>query len=214
MRGYVANNRLSEANMSTIISEIEGLYRTNPRADVTSILTSILLNLLAAQHTLFDTFVILHAGFVAALYRVVGLDLAAYLVQTLVERFDALYGEEGKDSVNMVVFLSELYNFGVVGAGLVFDFIRMFLGRLDEFDTEVLLKIIQNSGQQLRQEDPSALKEIVILMQSRIDEIGQSNLTYVPATSGLTVVFVQSSWSRRSSILRITAQKQQLPPPS
>jgi nucleolar MIF4G domain-containing protein 1 len=164
--------------MSTIISEIEGLYRANPRADVTSILTSILLGLLAAQHSFLDTFVILHAGFVAALYRVIGLDFGAYLVQTLVEKFDALYDEEGKDSVNLVVFLSELYNFGVVGAGLIFDFIRMLLVRLDEFDTEVLLKIIQNSGQQLRQEDPSALKEIVILMQSRIDEIGQSNLRY------------------------------------
>lgn len=173
--------------MSTIISEIEGLYRTNPRAGVTSILTSILLSLLAAQHVLLDTFVILHAGFVAALYRVVGLDFGAYLVQTLVEKFDALYGEEGKDSLNLVVFLSELYNFGVIGAGLVFDFIRIFLERLDEFDAEVLLKIVQNSGQQLRQEDPSALKEIVILMQSRIDEIGQSNLRYKPRqVSGLT----------------------------
>jgi len=130
--------------MSTILSEIEGLYRSHPRADVTSILTNILLNLLAAQHTLLDTFVILHAGFVAALYRVVGLDFGAYLVQTLVERFGALYGNEGKDALNLVVFLSELYNFGVVGATLVFDFIRMFLQRLGELDTEMLLKVVQS----------------------------------------------------------------------
>jgi nucleolar MIF4G domain-containing protein 1 len=136
--------------MSTIVSEIEGLYRSHPRADVSSILTDILLNLLSAQHTLLDTFVILHAGFVAALYRIIGLDFGAYLVQTLVERFDALYGKEGKDALNLVVFLSELYNFGVVGAGLVFDLIRMFLERLDEFDTEMLLKIVQSSFHDFR----------------------------------------------------------------
>ena len=130
--------------MSTILSEIERLYRSHPRADVTSILTNILLNLLAAQHVLLDTFVILHAGFVAALYRVVGLDFGAHLVQTLVERFDALYGNGRKDAVNLVLFLSELYTFGVVGPALLFDFVRMFLQRLDEVDTEMLLKVVQS----------------------------------------------------------------------
>lgn len=161
-------NRLSEANMSTILAEIENLYRTHPRADVTSTLTSLLLTILTAPQTLLDTFLILHAGFVAALYRIIGIDFAAHLVQTIIERFDQVYPEAGKDGINLIVFLSELYNFGVVGCGLIYDLIRMFLEKLDDYDTELLLKLIQNSGQQLRQDDPSALKDIVILMQSRV----------------------------------------------
>jgi len=137
-------NRLSESNISTILTEIEALYLTHPRAHVTSLLTDLLLTILSAQQALLDTFVILHAGFVAALYRVIGLDFGACLVQTLIERFDVVYGENGKEASNLIVFLGELYNFGVVGCTLVYDLIRMFLEGMTEVDTELLLKIIQS----------------------------------------------------------------------
>jgi len=65
-------------------------------------------------------------------------------VQTLIERFDSVYPESGKDGINLIVFLSELYNFGVVGAGLIYDLIRMFLERVSEYDTELLLKVVQS----------------------------------------------------------------------
>ena len=130
--------------MSTIISEIESLYRTHPRANVTSTLTTLLLTILSAEQTLLDTFVILHAGFVAALYRIMGTDFCAYLVQILVERFDEIHLKSGKESTNLVAFMSELYNFRVVGAGLIYDLIRLFLENLTEIDTELLLKIIQS----------------------------------------------------------------------
>ena len=142
---------------------------------------------------------ILHAGFVAALYRIMGTDFCAFLVQTLVERFESIHHKSGKENTNLVAFLSELYNFGVVGAGLIYDLIRLFLETLNEIDTELLLKIIQSkqscrwnkvdaidSGQQLRQDDPSALKEIVILMQSKVSEVPPESLRYfVPAVSVL-----------------------------
>jgi nucleolar MIF4G domain-containing protein 1 len=130
--------------MATILTEIESLYRSHPRAHITSTLTTLLLTILSSQQSLIDTFVILHAGFVAALYRLIGLDFGAYLVQTLVERFDKVYEMQGKDGINLLVFLSELYNFGVVGAGLIYDLIRIFLENMSEFDTELLLKIVQS----------------------------------------------------------------------
>ena len=132
--------------MSTILTEIESLYRTHPRANVTSTLTALLLTILSAQQTLLDTFVILHAGFVAALYRLIGTDFGAHLIQTLVERFDEVWKDSGKESTNLVTFLSELYNFGVVGAGLIYDLIRIFLEELNETDTELLLKVVQSKS--------------------------------------------------------------------
>ena len=80
----------------------------------------------------------------AALFRIVGLDFAAHLVQTLIEQFDQIYIKQGKDCLNLVIFLSELYNFGVVGAALVYDLIRVFLDKLSDFDTELLLKVVQS----------------------------------------------------------------------
>jgi nucleolar MIF4G domain-containing protein 1 len=141
-----AHYSLSESNMSTILGEIETLYRTHPRANVTSALTTLLLTILSAQQTLLDTFVILHAGFVAALYRLIGTDFGAHLIQTLVERFDEVRKHSGKESTNLVTFLSELYNFGVVGAGLIYDLIRTFLEELNENDTELLLKVVQSKS--------------------------------------------------------------------
>jgi len=132
--------------MASILSEVESLYRTHPRANVTSSLTFLLLTILSTQQSLLDTFVILHAGFVAALYRLMGVDFGAHLVQTLVERFDQVYGNGGKDVINLVVFLSELYNFGVVGPVLMYDLIRVFLENLNEIDTELLLKIVQSTS--------------------------------------------------------------------
>ena len=130
--------------MATILSEIENLYRTNPRATVTSALTSLLLTILTATQSLLDTFVILHAGFVAALYRLIGLDFGAHLVQTLVEQLDIAYKSQQKECINLIGFLSELYNFGVVGAALIYDLVRLFMEDLGEFATELLLKVIQS----------------------------------------------------------------------
>lgn len=83
-----------------------------------------------------------------------------------------------------MVLLSELYNFQVISCILLYDIIRDLLGEtLSEFRVELLLKILRSkqscrifsfvftstdSGQQLRQDDPSALKDIVTLAQSSI----------------------------------------------
>jgi nucleolar MIF4G domain-containing protein 1 len=132
--------------MAKVLEEVEGLYRVYPRIHVTSTITNLLFNVLSSQQTLLDTFVILHAGFVAALYRVLGTDFGAHLIQSLIERFDELYKVRAKEGISLLVFLSELYNFGVVGPGLVYDLIRMFLEGMGEYDTEILLKVVQSKN--------------------------------------------------------------------
>lgn len=144
-------NKLSEANLVSILAEIEKLYREHPRQNVTSTLTTLLLNLLSERSVLQDTFVILHAGFIAAIYKVIGMDFGAEIVQKLVETFDKGGDErgafEGKETINLMSLLSQLYNFQVVGSTLVFDYIRMFLEKITESNTELLLKIIRSMTQ-------------------------------------------------------------------
>ncbi|KAJ9267852.1 hypothetical protein DTO195F2_186 [Paecilomyces variotii] len=174
-------NKLSEANLVSILGEIEKLYREYPRQNVTSTLTTLLLNLLCERSVMQDTFVILHAGFIAAIYKVVGMDFGAEIVQKLVETFDKGGDErgafEGKEAINLMSLLSQLYNFQVVGSTLVFDYVRMFLEKITESNTELLLKIIRNSGPQLRQDDPSSLKDIVLLIQPAIAQVGEESLS-------------------------------------
>ncbi|KAI9037274.1 MIF4G domain-containing protein [Aspergillus affinis] len=174
-------NKLSEANMVSILSEFEKLYRDYPRGEVTSTLINLLFGLICERSALQDTFVILHAGFIAAVYKVVGIDFGAQLVQKIVEMFDAGGDEKGKfggkEAINLISLLSQLYNFHVIGSTLIFDYIRLFLQEITEDNTELLLKIIRNSGPQLRQDDPSSLKDIVLLIQPAIAKAGESALT-------------------------------------
>lgn len=146
-------NRLSEVKMLSVLSEIETLYRTNPRGHVTSTLSNILISIVCDPSSLLDTFMILHAGFVAGIYKLIGTDFGAHIVQRIVEDFDVHYQKTNgikdpslgtKECTNLVSFLAELYNFQVVGCVLVFDLIRIFLGEITELNTELLLKIVRS----------------------------------------------------------------------
>ena len=83
---------------------------------------------------------------------------AAHFVQCLIASYErhcgALKGcdspqpaanePKGKECLNLIVLLSELYNFRVVSCVLVYDIIRGLLSTLDEFDVELLLKVTRS----------------------------------------------------------------------
>ncbi|PYI32311.1 hypothetical protein BP00DRAFT_494660 [Aspergillus indologenus CBS 114.80] len=174
-------NKLSEANMISILAEFEKLYRDYPRGEVTSTLITLLFGMICERSALSDTFIILHAGFIAAVYKVMGMDFGAEIVQKIVETFDARGDERGpfsgKEAINLISLLSQLYNFHVISSTLMFDYIRIFLQDITEENTELLLKIIRNSGPQLRQDDPSSLKDIVLLIQPAVAKAGEASLS-------------------------------------
>lgn len=176
-------NRLSEANLVTILGDVENIYRDHPRQQVTTTLLDLLLGLLSDPTTLQDTFIILHAGFIAAVYKIVGTDFGAQAIQEINEDFSQNYNlctdqdKAGKKLTNLISLLAELYNFQVIGSNLIYDFVRLFLDELSETNTELLLKIIRNSGPQLRQDDPSSLKEIVLQLQAAVADLGEDKLS-------------------------------------
>ncbi|TFK70346.1 MIF4G-domain-containing protein [Pluteus cervinus] len=177
-------NRMSEQNIASILDSTEEVYRNNRRHDVTSTITDLIIDGVASHSSLLDSFVVLHAAFVASLHKLIGIEFAAYFVQTVVALYEKHYSEvqvpvdsdpsdqeetHGKECSNLMVLLSELYNFQVISATLIYDLIRGLLnGDLTEFNVELLLKITRNSGHQLRQDDPSALKDIIQIVQSKV----------------------------------------------
>jgi nucleolar MIF4G domain-containing protein 1 len=96
-------NRLSEANLPSILTAVLDLYNSNARQHCTSVLVSLLTNLISDPSVLTDTFLILHAGFSAALYRSLGPDFGAQLLESLVQSFDTHHSspEEGKQPLNI-----------------------------------------------------------------------------------------------------------------
>ncbi|KAL2423480.1 Suppressor of glycerol defect protein 1 [Exophiala dermatitidis] len=167
-------NKLSEANLVSILGEVEKIYQSNPRQDVTTVLIDLLLTTFCNKSTLQNTFVILHAAFAAAVYKVVGVDFGAELLSQLVERFEQYHGDgdtptgnvaAGKESLNLISLLSNLFTFHMVSSTIIFDHIRLLLSKLSESNTEILLRLVRDCGPQLRQDDPSSLKAIVQMMQ-------------------------------------------------
>jgi nucleolar MIF4G domain-containing protein 1 len=173
-------NRLSEANILTILRDIEQIYQNNPRGYVNSTLVDLLMGMLSDPSSLIDTFIILHAGFIASIYKVIGPDFGAQIVERVVSEFDQHYegnkAGSGKQTTNLMSLVAELYTFQVIGSNLVFDYVRFFLDELSDINTELLLRIVRAAGPQLRQDDPTALKDIVVLLQKSVAKVGQNTL--------------------------------------
>lgn len=173
-------NRLSEANMLSILQSVEEVYQKSARQHVTSTMIDLLVNLVSDPSILNDTFLILHAGFATALFKVVGTDFGAQMLEQIIAGIDRSRTEdsgEGKATLNLIGFLSYLYTFQLTGSAIMFDYIRIFLEELSESNTELLLRMIRTSGAQLRSEDPSALKDIVLLLQRSVAQIGEDKLS-------------------------------------
>lgn len=185
-------NRLTEANLPSILGSVEELYRRNARQPVTSTLVNVLLTSVCEPTSLPDTLIILPAGFIAAIYKVIGTDFGAHVIQRIVELFDEHYiqttklpdrgsaaaeSDSSKETSNLVTLLAELYNFQVIGSNLIFDYIRLFLGAFSELNTELLLRIIRISGPQLRQDEPSSLKDIVNMLRPAVASVGQDHIS-------------------------------------
>ncbi|KHJ31758.1 putative glycerol defect protein 1 suppressor [Erysiphe necator] len=171
-------NRLTESNLISILGEVENLYRIHPRQDVTSTLLDILLESVCIPTSLPDTLIILPAGLITAIYKVIGTDFGAEAVQRIVLLWDEYYAraigasssnfktELSKETSNLIMLIAMIYIFQVIGSNILFDYIRFILKELSELNTELLLKIIRTCGPQLRQDDPSSLKDIVVMVRT------------------------------------------------
>lgn len=55
-------------------------------------------------------------------------------------------GEPGKEAPNIIVLISELYNFQVIGCILIYDLVRDLLSQpqLSEYNVELLLKVVRS----------------------------------------------------------------------
>lgn len=169
-------NRLSESNIIDIVKQIGHLYTNHARHDVSRLIMDLLIDRLSDMTALNDTYIILHAGFIAALHKTIGMEFAAAILQRIVEEYDKqskLPTEvAGKRPVNLALTLAELYNFQTISSVLIYDLVRGYIRSLTETDAELLLKIVRNSGFQLRQDDPGALKEISIMLQETVKRLG------------------------------------------
>lgn len=118
------------------------------------------------------TFLILHAAFLAAFFRINGTDFGAQCIESIITKLDESSKGEGtavssKQTLNLASLLAHLYNLGVVNSNLIFDVIREYLDVVTEAHTELLLRLVRSCGYKLRQDDPGAIKDIANMLQKQ-----------------------------------------------
>ena len=145
-------NRLSEANLVSIIGDVERIYQNYARQHVSTVVLDLLMGLLCDPASLTDTFIILYGGFIAAVYKIIGTEFGAQAIQRIDKQFAQHYSSEVKSGsttkrcTNLMSLLAEMYNFQVIASNLIYDYIRLFLEDLTETSAELVLKIVRSKS--------------------------------------------------------------------
>lgn len=174
-------NRLSEANIEAVFNQMSDLFKTNPRRDVADALIDILLATHASNTRQLESLTMIHAVLIYLLHCDVGADIGALIIQNIVQKFDVIWKEVnenpsaadldengmgiGKSAMNLITLLACLYEFQVVSCVLIYAIVNEILACTNEFNIELLLRILRLSGHQLRQDDAAALRQIVADLQ-------------------------------------------------
>ena len=163
MKGLL--NRLSEANMKSICSEIESFYSANSRARVTQNLSDVVLVQFYTPDPIPEKLVTESAMLIAVLSHNIGTEVVGHFLEVTVKKLNSLlqfpnYGT-GKECNNIVQFISSLYQMKVIQKQIILDIIDVFCKSFNERDVELMLFLLKSTGFQLRKDDPVSLKSIV-----------------------------------------------------
>lgn len=185
-------NRLSDQMLESVSKSISGMYRSNPVNDVNECFLTNIKNACVPSNLVMSGLIPIYVACASGVHVQTGDDvqLGGYLLEHIVLdllneleearnvqeddtaiEYDEAAGDESvlsnKRPCNLVLILCYLYNYTIVHCALMYDLIRELIENFSEMDVEVLLLILSHCGYQLRSDDPTALKDIVLLVQDR-----------------------------------------------
>jgi nucleolar MIF4G domain-containing protein 1 len=180
-------NRLTDANILSIVQAMEELYQKNPRGDVTEAITDTVIAQVWKPESLPDQFFVLTGGLCAATYRIIGASFGSHLVRRIVKDFGDEYdkakvvqGEDfaiPKESSNLLALLVELYVLDAVTCKIIFDFMERLLSDLTEINVELLLRICRMAGRLLKRDDSQSLKHVSSVLGKAVAKVGYNNVS-------------------------------------
>ena len=167
-----AVNKLCEANLEPIFNQVEALRLQYSLPVVNEALSKCVLEscVLSGERSGATAQIVVDCALVALLNAVVGTEVGGLVLEKVAERYTDARAA-GADALpvatTMAVTLAHLYNFGVASCTLVYDLVRRLVAAFGPADIEVLLALLRQAGPQLRHDDPSALKDIVLAVQGQ-----------------------------------------------
>ncbi|KAL2935639.1 Nucleolar MIF4G domain-containing protein 1 [Bienertia sinuspersici] len=131
------------------------------------------------------------AAFVAGMASMVGIDFGARLMESVAKSFEDEYSKEDNLSLrNLSLLLSYLCIFGVCSSDLIYDFLIRLSKRLTEIDVSTILTVLQCCGMKLRGDDPAAMKDFIVSVQSRVNELKATEGSAEAITYGRRMEFM------------------------
>ena len=176
-------NRLSEDTLISIAQQVTKLYSSNPtqmvhkliwkNAKDVCIATPMLMTGLIPVYTACITGVHIQTGDTVQIGEFILEKVVMELLDRLKESREEKNNDdndkeiENKQICNLMLVLCYLYNYGIVHCSFIYDIIRHLIENFSEADVECLLILLSHCGRSLRSDDPTALKEIVLLVQKK-----------------------------------------------
>ncbi|GMP84475.1 hypothetical protein CsSME_00037991 [Camellia sinensis var. sinensis] len=156
-------NRMSESNVESVTREISTIFRSVARDTGSKLITEEVLASCSGGPCGNEQYAAVFAAFVAGMASLVGIDFGAKLLASLAKCFEQPH--YAKQAVPLLIFFSDL----------IYDFMIMLSKRLMEIDASTILTILQCCGMNLRGDDPAAMKDFVLSVQNRANELKASS---------------------------------------
>ncbi|KAJ4978036.1 hypothetical protein NE237_008816 [Protea cynaroides] len=170
-------NKLSESNLESITKEMSTIFRMVGRSVASQIISEEILGFCSQGPRGNEQFAAVFASFVAGMACSFGMDFSAKLLASLAKSFEDEYQkEDGLSLRNLTLLLSYLCIFGVCASDLIYDFLILLGKRLTEVDVSTILTILQCCGMKLRGDDPAAMKDFILSVQNRVNELKSSSM--------------------------------------
>ena len=169
LRGML--NKMARSNFESVLPGFERLLKAQSRGDFFEALIHQMVLNCENLGDAGQSFTVTYAALITVFHSREGMEVGGKLLTALSAAFQRHYdGEEGsqKALVNLLLLVLHLYNFALLHHQLIFDLIRMFLGRFRELDIELLLLTIRTIGIQLRSEASVALSEILAAIECKV----------------------------------------------
>ncbi|MBA0770567.1 hypothetical protein Gotri_019186 [Gossypium trilobum] len=165
-------NRLSESNVESITGEMATIFRSVSRSVSSQIISEEVLASCYNGPRGNEQHAAVFAAFIAGMASLVGMDFSAKLMALLAKIFEKEYLKEDNLSLrNLTLLLSYLCIFGVCSCDLIYDFLIMLSKRLTEIDVSTILTVLQCCGMKIRGDDPVAMKNFILCVQNRVNEL-------------------------------------------
>ncbi|XP_038882894.1 nucleolar MIF4G domain-containing protein 1 [Benincasa hispida] len=165
-------NRLSESNVESVTGEMSTVFHSISRSIASQIISDEVLASCSRGPRGNEQYAAVFASFVAGMGCLIGTDFSARLLASLAKTFEAEYLKEDNLSLrNLTLLLSYLCVFGVCASDLIYDFLIILSKRLTEIDVSTILTVLQCCGMKIRADDPTAMKNFIISVQSKVNEL-------------------------------------------